>query len=340
MEPLIDGATPIVGDAELCGALEAALGDHRGAAVRVRALRRNLSAYRSSFAIEEIAVELDDGTALDLVFKNLSRQGLDERARRAKPDFLYDPLREIETYRLILSPAALGAPAFYGAEVEPQQQRYWLFIEKVAGVELYQVGEFAVWQEAARWLAQLHSRFGESEELAAMARAAHLLRCNESYYRVWMDRARNFLGSRDRIGWLAARYQRVIERLLALPQTFIHGEFYASNLLVQTTAEGLRVRPVDWEMAAMGPGLIDLAALVAGNWTEAQRAALAAAYHAALTPDGQPPSPMDEFLIELDYCRLHVAVQWLGWFGRRRAFLPHARDWLGEAVVLAERLRL
>jgi thiamine kinase-like enzyme len=31
--------------------------------------------------------------------------------------------------------------------------------------------------------------------------------------------------------------------------------------------EGWRVCPVDWEMAAVGPGLIDLAALTAGWWT-------------------------------------------------------------------------
>ncbi|HEY9232764.1 MAG TPA: aminoglycoside phosphotransferase family protein, partial [Blastocatellia bacterium] len=241
------------------------------------------------------------------------------------------------------------APAFYGAGVDPQRQRYWLFIEKVPGVELYQVGEFAMWEEAARWLARLHSRFGDPSRWAALARAAHLITCDESYYRAWIDRAQNFLGRgdaaqpkavRDRMAWLAARYDRVIERLLTLPQTFLHGEFYASNLLVQEAAEGWRVCPVDWEMAATGPGLIDLAALTAGNWTDAQRAALATAYHAALSPDSQALWPGDEFLIELDYCRLHIAVQWLGWFGRRRAFLPHARDWLGEAVALAERLRL
>ena len=34
--------------------------------------------------------------------------------------------------------------------------------------------------------------------------------------------------------------------------TFIHGEFYASNVLVNITGGKLRVCPVDWELAGWG----------------------------------------------------------------------------------------
>src|SRR3712207_9288951 len=42
---------------------------------------------------------LADGTTLELVFKDLSRQALLGTARRIRPAFVYSPLREIETYR-------------------------------------------------------------------------------------------------------------------------------------------------------------------------------------------------------------------------------------------------
>ena len=89
---------------------------------------------------------------------------------------------------------------------------------------------------------------------------------------------------------LVGIYDRAIERLIRLPSTLIHGEFYASNILVQETREGCRIRPVDWEMAAVGPGLIDLAALTSGAWAERERTEMAAAYHDALLSEGCPAS--------------------------------------------------
>jgi len=139
---------------------------------------------------------------------------------------------------------------------------------------------------------------------------------------------------------LARSYDRVVERLEKLPVTFIHGEFYASNVLVHETEGKPRVCPVDWEMAAVGPGLVDLAALTAGGWNAEEKKALALAYHAALVPrDGWPPAP-EEFLRALDHCRLHLAVQWLGWASGWSPPPEHTQDWLGEALSLAGKLRL
>jgi hypothetical protein len=333
---------------ELTAALEEALSRHSGKQQRIAKLERRPTSYSTSFAIEELGVRLDDGTALELMFKDLSQQALLETARRVKPAFLYNPLRETETYRAILLPYRLGTAVCYGATVDHRSGRYWLFLERVPGRELYQVGEFATWQRVARWLALMHTRFaGETETLA---RAVPLLNYDSDFYRLWLRRARAFLGQtgpsqptgvRHGIERLAKRYDGVVERLVALPVTFIHGEFYASNVLVQERAGGsLRVCPIDWEMAAVGPGLVDLAALTAGGWSADERTGLALAYRAALPPhDGWPPAP-DVFLEMLDYCRLHLAVQWLGWSSGWSPPPEHAQDWLGEALSLAEKLGL
>jgi aminoglycoside phosphotransferase (APT) family kinase protein len=126
-----------------------------------------------------------------------------------------------------------------------------------------------------------------------------------------------------------------------MPRTAIHGEFYASNVLVAADSEpsrlgrksDARVAPVDWELAASGPGLTDLAALVSG-WPDDDRRALAAAYAA------EPGVP--EFTErDLDFARLQVAIQWLGWAPPE--WEPPAgqrHDWLGEALALAEGLGL
>jgi thiamine kinase-like enzyme len=124
-----------------------------------------------------------------------------------------------------------------------------------------------------------------------------------------------------------------------MPVTFLHGELYASNVLVAEEVTGRRVCPVDWEMAGVGPGLLDVAALCSG-WDEPARQAIALAYRAALQPGpGWPPQEQD-FLALLDCCSLCLAVQWLGWSPGWSAPPEHARDWLGHALRLIERLGL
>ena len=91
--------------------------------------------------------------------------------------------------------------------------------------------------------------------------------------------------------------------------------------------------PVDWELAAVGPGLTDLAALVSG-WPPPDRAALVAAY-------GSEPGVPAFTARDLDFARLQVAIQWLGW--APPAWQPpeeKRHDWLGEAIELAEGLDL
>lgn len=351
--------TPPVSTGELCTYLEPALDRYRGRQGVIVRLERRQSPYRSSFAMEELDVWLEDGSTLRLMFKDLGDQGLLEAARDVKPAFLRDPLREIETYRRILASRHLGTAAFYGAEVDQTIGRYWLFLERVPGRPLNEIGDFAAWQQTAVWLALLHRRFTP----ASYTPKTPLLRYDREFYRVWLRRARTFLrqsGPADlrRLEWLAERHESVVERLVALPATFIHGEFYASNVLVNTSSEETRVCPVDWEMAAAGPALVDLASLIAGRWTEEQKGALALTYYAALNtlntedagsqirsdvPDGErleQAAPPAAFWAALDSCQLHLAVQWLGWAPHWAPPPGHAQDWLGDAVRAAERLGL
>jgi aminoglycoside phosphotransferase (APT) family kinase protein len=327
-------ATALARTAELRAALEPMLGP-------IARLEHRPSAFGTSFAIEEIDVHLEDGTPLPILLKDLSPQALLEGARRVKPAFIHDPLREIEVYRSLLAPHRLGTAHCYGVVTDAAAGRFWLFLERVPGRELYQVGEFSLWKSVTRWLAAFHSRFASD---AAGAQAFPLLSYDGDYYRLWLRRAQAFLpaGGPARPGFtrLAGRYGRVVERLLALPVTLLHGEFYASNILVQQTVAGLRVCPVDWEMASIGPGLMDLAALTAGGWTEAQKNELALAYYAQWAAQGAEAPQADAFLNALDHCRLHLAVQWLGWARDWSPPAEHRQDWLGEALRLADKLGL
>jgi Ser/Thr protein kinase RdoA (MazF antagonist) len=318
---------------ELRSELERLLGDRT-----IESVEQRPCAYRTSHQLDELDVTLADGTRLSLMLKNLARSALDPAARNAKPEFLYDPEREIEAYRSLLAPADIGTPRFHGAVVDPERDRYWLLIENVVGEVLWQVGELEVWREAAGWLASLHDRFLGRDLGPA---GSHLLRYDAAFYASWMERALEFAeaGRRERLQWLAARYDPVVARLAALPDTFIHGEFYASNVLIQRGPDRLRVSPIDWENAARGPGVIDLAALTTGAWTPAEREQIARGYLDRAGTLRRTYSEHD-FLETVELARLHLAVQWLGWEPTWSPPAEHRHDWLAEALAIAESLRL
>lgn len=313
---------------------------------KVREIHMRQSEYRSSFALQDITVSLSDGRVLPIIFKNLGWAWLTAEGRQAKPALLYDPAREIEIYRRVLGCRPLGTARLYGAVVDPQRQRYWLFLEKAPGAELYQYGELDVWCQAARWLAALHQDEGVRRAAESPEVAPRLLHYDAAFFRYWIGRAIEFTSQRRDadaaapLVSLSRRYEEVVEFLASLPSEFIHGEYYASNVLVDTASRPARVSTVDWELAGIGPGAIDLAALVVGKWTDAQRAALVAAYRMALPAEHQwrrDPAALDR---AVDFARLHLAVQWLGWSPHWTPPAEHAHDWLREAVEMAAKLWL
>jgi aminoglycoside phosphotransferase (APT) family kinase protein len=263
--------------------------------------------YATSHRLEELDVVLDDGTHLELLFKDLRRTEFGETALRAKPASIHDPRREAEAYR-ILAEAHLGTPTCYGAADD------WLLLEKVQGVELWQVGNRETWVGVARWLARCHAHFAQNPPAGK-----RLIRYDSDYFRVWRDRVRE---RHPQLAGVVARHDRVVELLTDLPPTFIHGELYPSNVIVA----GKRVAPVDWEMAGIGPGVLDIAALVTG-WHEPDRSAILAGY-GAVAADA------------LDAASIQLAFQWLGWSSDWNPPPEHARDWLAEALASASRLGL
>jgi len=313
----------------------------QGGLTDVHELSRRPYSYATSASIEEIRVRQRDGTETALLLKDLSRDRLLGRARTTKPAFLHQPLREIETYRGILAPAGIG-PRCFGIVANSDGQRHWLVIERVPGVELWQVGELSVWEVVAGWLGGFHAAFaGRVDE--ARAANPYLLELSEGWFRAWAERARAALADspdpRARVvGSALERYDEVVASLAALPRTFIHGELYPSNVLVVREEQPLRVCPVDWEMAGIGPGLVDLAALV-GGWAPEERTRLVTAYvDAGLGAGGAPPRGKLE--TDLARCRLHLALQWLGWSTDWQPPREHAHDWIGEAFEITRELGL
>jgi Phosphotransferase enzyme family len=326
-----------VSDLQLIEALGGRLDGHEITGVRRRPYR-----YATSAPLEEVVVLAGGEQRGPLILKYLARDRLLGDAPAAKPEFLYEPQREVETYRRILAPVGIG-PRCLAAVTDPSGSRCWLLLEKVPGVELWQVGELQVWEDVARWLGGFHARFaGDLDELRAAN--PYLLEHNAARFRFWCRRATEAVATsaaRRARELLAAleRYDEVVVALAELPRTFVHGELYPSNVLVVRGDRPAGVYPVDWEMAGIGPGLLDLAALV-GGWATRERQSLVRAYVNGLGKTAGSGRGPDELTAGLSRCRLHLALQWLGWSADWRPPPEHAHDWLGEALGLSQELGL
>ena len=276
--------------------------------------------YSTSHRIEHIG----DG----LLHKDLSPAALIGDARDNRLEFLHDPRREPAVYRRLLGPSGIG-PRCVGSGED------WIVVERIDGQPLWQIGEGDTWVTVARWLAQLHDRLADAE-----TSGLPLVRHDATLAMRWRRRARD-RGAPDSV---LAAHERACARLLELPPTLIHGDLYASNVLVGAapspptgrfdSIDDVGVWPVDWELAGVGPGVLDVAALTAG-WPDDSpvRAAMESAYLGA-TAVGQSSPPL--CLNDVAAARLYLCVQWLGSPAVWTPPEQHRHDWLAEARALAE----
>lgn len=302
-----------------------------------RAVAEPLTAA-TSYRITELRDVVVDGESHTLLFKELGDDSLFAAARN-KPRGVLDPDREPTVYSEILRDR-MGVPLCIGTLHEPDAGRSGVLIEKVPGVELWQIGDLRAWVEVARWLARFHEARLDRE--LAPAVLDRLLTYDASFYAEWPERALRFAGpaQREAIASLDRRHEALVARLESLPRRFIHGEFFASNILVVTGPDTTRVAPIDWEMSGIGPAVLDLAALIEG-WRDAEQRILIAAYRNALRQEPSDRHPDPETFAELvDCARLHLCLRWLGWAADWKPPAEHRRDWLGTALELAARLDL
>jgi hypothetical protein len=327
--------------------LKRLLSAHFGDSKRITEIRARESPFASSHLLEEVDVVMDDGCRLRLICKGVSRDGMLAEARQVKPDVVTHAPREVEMYQAVLGDCADVAPTCFGTLTDPFSRQHWLVLERIDGLELRRVGEFEVWETAMARLGSLHTRAANRVRSPCPEEVPAFARYDDEFFRQWPFRAvqiaersdgQQALGRQAALAQLAERYDPVAGFLSALPWTVIHGDCFPSNVLVENNVDGQRICFIDWEMAAFGPGLIDVAALTAGSWSELEREHLVWAYRVALEAAGERPPSLDELLHQLDYCRLHLAMQFLGWSSNWAPPSEQEHDWLGEALLLAEAL--
>ena len=331
----------------VAGDLGAALED-----ALLRALRQRPRSTRLERAPCVFTVQLRAGgarraswrtaTTLELMFKDLEPDRRSPSARaRPSPSSCYDPLREIETYRDDPAPAqARHARLLRSRRSTRRGPRYWLFIENVRGRRA--VADRRARDLGRRWRAGCgHCTTASPVTNAPRCRAPAALR-RRLLPALAAPRARlrrplggAQAGARKTIEWLAERYDDVVERLAALPRP----SSTASLCLERAGRAPGRARRASARSTGrsrpLGPGLIDLAALDDGlGRRRADRAGgrLPRGAHRQRSVGSRGASSSRPSTAPACTSR---PVARLG--AGLAAAAPHRRDWVGEALGIAER---
>jgi len=235
----------------------------------VRGLRVTYAAGAATFSVDCVVKEPADG---------------------ARPGLASAGLREAGVYRSLSIQLPMPTPALIAADPHGA----WLVIEAVdapGATEPWTADEYL---EALALLARLHERFwGLADDLGAYPWLARPLTLD---YEIHVYAAAQALGEIVRLEWppliahslqtlgtlgqIISQAEQVVEPLRAAPFTLLHGDFWAGNVV--RDEEGDLV-VIDWQMAGLGPGVLDLVVfLTTSQW--ASRSPLTAPPELPLLP--------------------------------------------------------
>jgi aminoglycoside phosphotransferase (APT) family kinase protein len=174
--------------------------------------------------------------------------------------------REVRVYQGLLEDANLGTPKYYDMVWDESRETYLLLLEYVDGTVLRYL-EPNYWIAAAGWLGRMHGYFARHARY--LSQLDFLVRHDTRFFSAKAEAALDGLsraspGSVDRLAAIVDRYDRVVEAMVAHPPTLIHGSFRPYHIIVSGGPRLMRVCACDWERAAFGAPLYDLAYLTDG----------------------------------------------------------------------------
>ena len=178
---------------------------------------------------------------------------------------------------------------------------------------------------ASLWIAQLHILF---QDQTKMDLPDFIKRYDRNYYKYWVNRAGIWENKEQLLTPFLEKFMSDGVPSLLDSTTLIHGEYYPSNIFNQNDA----IIPLDWETAAVGPGEIDIAALIE-SWPEDMEQDCYSVY-AEHRWSGNPPINLKE---RLDFAKAYLHIRNLG-KADHKPFNKKISWRLNEIVQLGSRL--
>ena len=252
--------------------------------------------YRSTSPAEIISVSLNDGQIVSLFCKYSGSHTQYSYGHRGGVEY------ETLIYEKILNKIPLRSPRYYGA-FKKENNDTCLVIEFLKVSKLLKDSrDPRYFGKAAAWIGSLHKMYESTLPPSIKI-------YDKAYYMIWLKRVESLLETlKGKHPWLPSvciYFKENLHLLSDSTQTFIHGEYYTKNILVQ---KGI-IYPIDWESAAIGPGEIDLASLIE-DWDENRKNIALKNYLKARWPDGNFSE--SEFEKRLLLARIYFFLRWTG----------------------------
>jgi len=296
----------------------------------VTAVREMPAPPSTSYALRRLMLDLADGRTLDVFLKDF---GISPHARDVA---LRRGARERYVYERILSTRKLGTPALYAVVWDNPRDRHWLLLEFVQGRKFrrHPIEELTA---AGRWVARLHASIAGDE--GELPQPGLLLNYDASYFRDTAEGALRAVGSRfgslvRRLEAAVADYEAMIAKMCSARPTLVHGSYRPKNILVDTSCAPMRICPADWELAAVGPPLHDLAFIADGCDRQAVEQ-LCQSYLEETSAFGLTGLGIQAMLEEIERLRLHKTLRSLA----RSSEWSYPLDTVSGIVAKAEKIR-
>ncbi|MGD8809979.1 MAG: aminoglycoside phosphotransferase family protein [Gammaproteobacteria bacterium] len=289
-------------DVRLQARIGACLTAALGRTVDVVSLTRQRSPYATVFPAEIITVQLDDASRVSLFAKYIGSEQAEHPDKACRD-------REPRVYRELFAGADLPVVQCFSAAWDEASQRYELLLEHIDGWNL-KYHELTHWYAAAVNLARLQNFFAHDAE--RLKGCSYLLQLNEAYFHQWADRALTTVSQlspklEHPLRAVVSGYSSVAALLAEQPPTLVHNDLSPKNVLADLSAEPPRIRFIDWEMAGVGCGLLDLVHLKYGLEPAADDAMIQA-YRGALETAAWLPKQPEAFDRLLAACELHKSL--------------------------------
>jgi hypothetical protein len=212
----------------------------------------------------------DDLLGLDCVVK--------EPMGVARPGLIHPGVREAGVYRSLALQLPMPTPALIAADGAGS----WLVLEAVEAAEPPGAWDSETLTDAVNLLARLHERFwGLADDLVAYN---WLLNPLTRDFEIHVYAAAQALGEivRDEwppqialspqilgtLGQMISQADRVVQPLRGAPFTLLHGDFWAGNIVRDEDGDMV---VLDWQLAGLGPGVLDLVATIkTTEWSAAR----------------------------------------------------------------------
>jgi hypothetical protein len=304
-----------------------------GLDVEIQSISRQPSPFATLFPAEVLTLSLSNGHQVRLFLKHLGPEQADQPDKQRRD-------REVCVYEHLLRDGKdLPVAKYFGSRCNARTCRHELYLEHIDDWSL-QYQSLDHWYTAAARLADLHLHFaGRAGELRS---CDFLLKLDEPYFAAWAARAQAAVAELwpqlgNRIDKLLGEYQPVCELLATQPVTLVHNDLACKNVIADCATSPARICIVDWELAGIGCGLLDLVHLKFGL-DPVNDAKMLATYSARL--GSSPLLPTDERQLSrlLAACELHKTLYRLAHSPAWKLPPNKLAQWIAEAEEFLQRV--